>query len=79
MPKWKEENAAADGKSRHCIRALSRSCSQSYHFPEEKDVPCRQAEGRQAVCTEDGGEQVAGEWAEFTVSKETSNTISKLR
>lgn len=79
VPKWQEENAAADGKSRHYIGALLRCYSQSCHFPEEKDVPCRQAEGRQAVCTEDSGEEDAGEWAVFTVSKETSNTASKLR
>lgn len=56
VPEWQEENPAADGKSRHYIRALLRCCSQSCHFPEEKAVPCRQAESRQAVCTEDGGE-----------------------
>lgn len=34
---------------------------------------------QQAVCTEDSGEGDAGEWAVFTVSKETSNTTCRLR
>lgn len=61
VPEWQEENLAADGKNRHYIRARKNysqgAAPRAVIFQRKKDVPCRQAGGRQAVYAEDDGEE----------------------